>query len=335
MSDSEKYSYIDVIKGIGILFVIVGHSDRPDMVLKLIQCFHMPLFFVLSGYLYNKNKYWGDLRGLSKVRFKSYIVPYIKFATFNYLVVFVYNLHTIEIKTELIDVSVRYLVGLIYSRGTWYWMPNCSPLWFLTAIFVTSILFYFVMKYDIKKQVAFIIAFAIIGASFEWFNIMKIFWNVDSAFTGCVFMWIGYYLRNDITLLKKINIPIAVILVIIGLCAGYFNDIDFVSMDSVIYGNTMLMYVGAVSLSIVIFFIAFKFIRKNSFLELYGRNTILILGLNYLVNDMVEYVWGKFILTDDSLIWLYQCVLEIIILGIICVIWEKIKPLSVYKRNVS
>ncbi len=43
----ERSEQIDILKGILILFVIIGHCDktRPNGVIQIIYWFHMPCFF--------------------------------------------------------------------------------------------------------------------------------------------------------------------------------------------------------------------------------------------------------------------------------------------------
>lgn len=35
----------------------------------------------------------------------------------------------------------HYIIGICYSRGSVEWMPGCSPLWFLTALFVALLMY--------------------------------------------------------------------------------------------------------------------------------------------------------------------------------------------------
>ena len=47
-----KINYIDYSKGIAILFVIFGHVYwGNNIVTTWIYSFHMPLFFIISGFL--------------------------------------------------------------------------------------------------------------------------------------------------------------------------------------------------------------------------------------------------------------------------------------------
>lgn len=48
----KRVEWIDMAKGIGLLFVFLGHLKTPFLA-TWIYTFHMPLFFFLSGLVYN------------------------------------------------------------------------------------------------------------------------------------------------------------------------------------------------------------------------------------------------------------------------------------------
>lgn len=69
----ERIEYIDVAKGITILLVVVGHVESaPSPLRSLIYSFHMPLFFILSGFFFKK----GDVLGTIKKMVPSLVIPY-------------------------------------------------------------------------------------------------------------------------------------------------------------------------------------------------------------------------------------------------------------------
>ena len=71
---SNRNVAIDVTKGIGILLVIIGHVYAPNIIKYVICSFHMPLFFIISGYFFNQ------ARTLSQIIYrnlKKLLIPYV------------------------------------------------------------------------------------------------------------------------------------------------------------------------------------------------------------------------------------------------------------------
>ncbi len=86
----NRIEWIDTAKGIGLLCVILGHLHIPYLS-AWIYTFHIPLFFFLSGCVFNGQKY--SFKEYFIRRFKSLIVPYFVLGAvilfFNYVVFFV------------------------------------------------------------------------------------------------------------------------------------------------------------------------------------------------------------------------------------------------------
>lgn len=55
-NEKTRIAWIDIVRGIGIFLVIMGHTYRSNQVLNWIVSFHMPLFFILSGWLRDCNR---------------------------------------------------------------------------------------------------------------------------------------------------------------------------------------------------------------------------------------------------------------------------------------
>ena len=70
----ERLNYIDIAKGLGIIFVVMGHVTHDYLLRQYFYNFHMPLFFFISGLLLSTKL---DVSAHLKRRVKSIIVPYI------------------------------------------------------------------------------------------------------------------------------------------------------------------------------------------------------------------------------------------------------------------
>lgn len=63
ITEKKRIDWVDMLKGIAIICVIIGHrtwSDYgalPCMLKSWIYSFHMPLFFFLSGFVFSIDKY--------------------------------------------------------------------------------------------------------------------------------------------------------------------------------------------------------------------------------------------------------------------------------------
>ena len=54
-----REEWIDYLRGVGIILMFIGHTSVWSPIVKWIYGFHMPLFFMLSGFLFNKQKWYG------------------------------------------------------------------------------------------------------------------------------------------------------------------------------------------------------------------------------------------------------------------------------------
>ena len=71
--NKKRINWIDWAKVIGIWLVILGHAPAKGHI--FIYMFHMPLFFMLSGFLYKRTNFKSEI----KKSFRSLIIPYLIF----------------------------------------------------------------------------------------------------------------------------------------------------------------------------------------------------------------------------------------------------------------
>lgn len=132
---------IDVAKGIGILLVVFGHSwivgHEIGQLYYVIYSFHVPLFFFLSGVVFNPNQ---SLKYLIISKTDSLIKPY--WATLLLIA-------PLYILFKKIPVST-YLLGAGYGNGT---TVVWAPLWFLPHLWALNIFSWtFIRLTNIHRQ---------------------------------------------------------------------------------------------------------------------------------------------------------------------------------------
>lgn len=250
MADTNRLPWIDTLKAIGIMLVFLGHSGAPFH--DGIYLFHMPLFFIISGFLWNAEKYASmTFVNFIKVKFTAYIIPYLKISaiclaifgiTIPLLLSVDYDAWTMQL--------LKYLFGiLIYSRGTVEWLPQCSPIWFLTCLFFAEVLFFMIMKF--KRPLYAILLSGFVG--FVLSQVGKFFpWNVDNAFTSVPYLYIGLLFKRYWTYIAKIkylviSIPFAIVFFFLGEKGTDFDGNQFNNVSLVYLESTVICYAMFVS----------------------------------------------------------------------------------------
>lgn len=69
--EKNRINYFDIAKGIGMLCVILGHLSL-SAINMVVFTFHMPLFFIISGYFMKKQ----DTRLVIHKKFRQLLIPY-------------------------------------------------------------------------------------------------------------------------------------------------------------------------------------------------------------------------------------------------------------------
>lgn len=193
MSEDQRIDWIDCVKGIGIILVYIGHCYIPA-VNGLIYSFHMPLFFIISGFLWNNSKYQQmTLKDFVEKKIKAYIFPYLKMAMICFVIWgLLYGIFQCDNISGYFYKIWQYTYGilLVYPRSQY--MPACYPLWFLVALFFAEFLYYLANK--TKVPVLLILLYTIIGYGFS--KLIKLPFCIDCALSLVFFLYIGNQIRR-------------------------------------------------------------------------------------------------------------------------------------------
>ena len=271
--------------------MVMGHTlGRPSEVTRVIYSFHMPLFFFLSGYLWTDRNIEGGLKAFVARKFRSLIVPYMKIAAVCWLT---YVIITPPMLTDFnfddyIERNIKCLIGVVCSIGTVEYLPNCSPIWYLTSLFWANIFFFGVRRYRIHP------VFILVILGLGWLLTMPkhVIWNIGSATVGCAFMWIGYMVKTGAIKINKAGqaLMAALLIAIIAIWG-----LPFVNMDGHHYSNYILFLVVATLECLLLITIARDYMqgaaeRAHGVISFIAANSIAIFGYNYAANSVVGIV---------------------------------------------
>ena len=127
----------DVMKGIGILAMVIGHCPIPLFFEKFIFVWHVPMFFMISGYFFKKE----SEKVYLKKNVRHLILPYI--VTSLVLIVFSLVKQLVIGKGDTMTMVIATLVGNGTVNNPTLSRYSVGAIWFLLALFWCRLLFYF------------------------------------------------------------------------------------------------------------------------------------------------------------------------------------------------
>lgn len=168
---NNRIKWIDISRGIAIILMVVGHTSIPQSLSKFIWSFHMPLFFIVSGMMFNATKY-SSLYVFVKHKTKTLVVPYLFFST---------------------------IVFCSYY-GTEYWRPyeiymgwTGYALWFIPVLFMGELVLF--LFRGLNSRILIYTLFAIL-ALVGWllaFCSVKMPYKIDAVPFASIFILFGFY----------------------------------------------------------------------------------------------------------------------------------------------
>lgn len=248
-----RYKYLDVAKGITLLFVLMAHScGFPFGLGGYCTAYFMALYFVISGY--TRSEY----REKSAEAEKTYIYRRAKKIVSAYFLynILIFCIYFIWKGFGSIREAVWAILGVLYSsycihfpiRETDFFCYRIynNATWFLTAFFCADMIFILYRKYCIKRKhkIAIFILFAIF-TQVLYYCPVYLPWNMDKAFIGADFMILGYEKkrRNKAEIVLGWSQAVKVILFIVI----YVFLVDFnpgINLATREYGNKGIFSVG-------------------------------------------------------------------------------------------
>lgn len=201
---------INYIKGIAILLVFIGHASTPsflqrpytyEFMVQLIYSIHMPLFFLVSGFLsykiinMNLNK---EYLSFIKTKFYRLGVPFLIFS-------FITNFIIIAFKQVLNEpVSTSTLLDRIKTIFLYPEDGIMGALWFLYTLFFIAILAPFIVKLPLKLTITLSLLLNIFTPKYiNFLSISRINFFLVYFLIGLYFR--TYYQTNKNNIFKMIS----------------------------------------------------------------------------------------------------------------------------------
>lgn len=263
-------------KGVAILLVILGHMPFDKSIISFIYSFHMPLFFIISGFFCMEGLEL-SLKKIFKKRFKRLIIPYLIFGV---VIMIPYGILLAQFRNgefSFNEFLTRWGIGglgqLSGLRSDWKY---CSTYWFLPCLFSATLIVWLISKYFAKYRFSIFLVITIIGFSYCRYVHRSLPFDFDLAMIASLFLLIGtYYYKYQ----AKISWFIASISFLIGILAWYLNG--KIEMYDAYFNNEILFVIAGIGISVFILKVCQSMPTYKIILWM-GVNSLLIYMLHFI-----------------------------------------------------
>lgn len=292
-----RIKWIDATKGLAILCVILGHMGGINIAgisPHFVYAFHLPAFFILSGYTLKRKEL--DIDYINR-KFDRLMNPYF-LTCFAIMIMDIFNSLFIYDKRTIMDITGIVSKNIVRS----FWESGAitefagietgsriGAIWFLPAIFFAQIIVQWILNQSNSARMHWgmtgcIALVGYISSQFIWLP-----FSMQSAMTASLFIMAGYYSKKyDVIHKLKWKYYILAILVFIigikkqyavGVVANSYPDLIFTPILAVA-GSILLIRLG-------------MFFENNKMLCWSGKNSLLILCAHLFALETLGVYFNK------------------------------------------
>lgn len=316
---TKRLPWLDMAKAYGMFLVYYGHfvekiadlqGFSADTVAykqyKGIYAFHMPLFFIISGFVYKYKK-----QSLPSFLYQKVLTRLVPVLFFNLVAIGIYVADNFARGNN--GITERYSVtSIVTDLLTGYPFGNFLT-WFLICLFTVELLnhlVYPVVKDNLWKRSVLAIATLLIGYYFSINPHISASlpirglrtWFFHEALVGFSFYQLGFILKQvDIiswftnSSYKYIGLGLTLILTMatFNLNQGPFSDPrGMVGLGITDYGNLFWFVITAMTGSLFVILLALSLPNIKG-MKFIGKNTLILLGMNFFFMDFTKPVIEK------------------------------------------
>lgn len=280
-----RIEYIDILKGIGIILVVLGHVTLNKDLYHFIYAFHMPLFFIVSGMFLH------DKQGFIRKQAKSLLIPYLSFGLLTFVYWWLVESHFRELPAS--ETIWGQFINLFFPTGT----QHCNVvLWFLPCLFLACVMGNYLNRWITSKPIKIsqisLIVCLICTVGFIHGNCP---YHIGQAIQALPYICIGNLLGGGNLLNNNVLVTHgtkAILLFgLLGLSIVYISGVTCNMQSSSFSPCYPLSFIIALLGFISVYIIAFG-IQKNRVLSWLGINSLAIMLMHEPVKRIVIKVYS-------------------------------------------
>lgn len=332
-SDNNRIQFIDIAKGIAILFIVLGHCGVTEaynsaFITKFLYACDMPLFFIIGGYLYKDTSTKLFIRKKAKGLILPYVIMFIiafgAWATFGRILL--NDINSSRTVFKIILKNFLYGTGIV-ANESW---GSVGVLWFLPCYFISNIIFFVLMKiikklqYLFEDNIDFIGLIIISASSFIGYIISKkIFlpWSIDVALFVQILLYFGYLFKKYDLISKIVQskyYKIIMFSIVIILLYGSYK-FDILAFNNREWHNSIYSVIVSLCGAIFILIISFNLCNykfASKLLGYFGSISLIILCLHS--QDTSYFHWNlipelSFIYNSTIYLFIFRLIFSVIL----------------------
>ena len=278
--EAKRVQWLDVAKGITIILMVLGHTSIPERLSNFIFAFHMPLFFIESGWCTNWAKDNYGTFVLKKLRTLG--IPFLVYSIAVVLIAWLADYREIEWR------------GVLVKGWEGY------ALWFVPVLFFSLVVAKFVMCFVNKEWLRYAICvLLILGGALLRYRHIYLPWTLATVPYATCLVLLGSSLRKFQEYIDKPRwwILIVSLLLTIVISQNWRMDLAWNCITPVV-----LLTIGAVAGTVMMFTFS-SYLTKISWLsrilQAIGKETFIIMAFSqilclaishfFTLNKLVEY----------------------------------------------
>ncbi|AOD14373.1 acyltransferase family protein [Xanthomonas fragariae] len=276
---------IDAAKALAIVLVVLGHANGMPAAYKLFAySFHVPLFFVLSGWVGERFGHRAMTVSTIAKLARTLLVPYVAFFLVAYACWLLMGVTSRAAHPSHVLPWWDPFVGLFWANGTrLYVLP---ALWFLPALFVTT-LAYIALRTRLTTAALAAASLLLALAWAGWFPSLhlRLPLALDVLPVALFFIAVGGWLSSYADALRALGASVwALALPVLAAAwwwlAGWNVQVD---VNNLQFGHSAAVFLLVSLLGTAMTLCVAYFVRQWRWLQWIGGNTLLILCTHTLV----------------------------------------------------
>ena len=288
MISDNRILWIDLAKGICIVFVVLNHvSITMDIDYPLstqVTSFRMPLYFILSGLFF---KQYEGFVGFLKRKTNKLLIPFLFFLLMTSVLPYAIFRHDLSLKYFFTEMN-----GPIYNFA----------IWFLLCLFEINILFYLIqctvgrLMPRYQTLTVMLISF-LLGCCGLAMGVIRV-WNVMylcTTLTALPFFAFGWWLKRHTHFLSSpVSLKTDILILIVCVLVLALFAVKVVYAFNVIPGDrAAFVYLSGIAGTMMVLIVA-KMIKRLPLFSFWGRYSIMILCTHQVIIFGLKYILMRF-----------------------------------------